>query len=62
MLFAESLNHLLTSPFGSGMLRDSKVKHPSAAMFQNKEDEQHPQSDRRHGEKIGRNDLPDVVL
>jgi hypothetical protein len=44
------------------MLRDSKVKHPSTAMFQNKEHEQHPQSDRRHGEEIGRNDLPDMVL
>jgi hypothetical protein len=62
ILFAESLNHLLTLPFGSGMLRDSKVKHPSMAMFQNKEHEQHPQSDRWHGEEIGRNDLPDMVL
>jgi len=39
-----------------------KVKDLSTLVLDDQKNEQHSQSDRRHGEEIDRNDLPDVIL
>jgi hypothetical protein len=60
--FCKGFHDLLSRPFGGRMLGDAEVKHSSPLMLDYEEYEQYPQADRRHCEKVNRDNLADVIL
>ena len=44
------------------MVSEVEVQHLAPAMFQHDEHEQHFHGDRRHGEKVHRHRLPEVIV
>ena len=60
--FRKSLDHLLAGPESCGMLRHVGVNDPSPMMGQYYEYAPPPKADRRHGEEIHRDHIPDVVV
>ena len=44
------------------MLDHIEMQHLASSMFQHDEYEQHLHRERRHGKKVGRYDLPDMVV
>src|SRR5208283_145174 len=58
----KGFHNLLSSPFRGRMFRDAEMKNSSPLMLDHQEHEQHSQADCRHGKKIGRHDLLQVIL
>src|SRR5450432_3982061 len=58
----EGISKLLGRPFRGRMSRDVEVQDAPPLMGQHQEHIQNLETDSRHGEKVDRNKLPDVVV
>ena len=60
--FRKRLDRLLSRPIRRRMFRDAEVKNSPPLMLDYEKDEQYPQADRRHGEKVDGHDFTEVIL
>ena len=57
----KGFHDLLRGPLGGWMLGDAEMQDSSPLMLQDQKHKQHPQSDRRHGKEINRNDFAEMI-
>ena len=62
MVTGNGFPKLLQSPISRGMLGHIEMQHLATTVLQHDEHEQHPQGDRRYGEKVDRDQLAEVVV